>query len=141
LSKRSSFELFVVPVGDADLGVDLFERSNGNEEPHRVIRAQGTKLQACGDHVLEALKAAGYRPSDLRRNRVKPFELPEQAGVRLGLVLMATKPLSKMRRIEEISGAVRTMSDDEAYYWYSKSRDADHGHRAQRAFRDLWSDR
>ena len=44
-------------------------------------------------------------------------------------------------RLEEISAAVRTMSDDEAYYWFAKCTDPEHGLRAQRAFRDLWSDR
>lgn len=69
MKRRSEFELHVLPVGDADLGIEL------------------------------------------RRTRTKPFRLPEQAGVRLGLALLATKPLRKIRRVEEISGAVRTMSE------------------------------
>src|SRR5947209_2667831 len=98
---RTTFELVAFSVGDIGLGVELLEQSNGDAGPHRVVRAQGTGLQAVGDHVLEALKIAGYRPSDLRRNRVTPFALPERVGVRLGLVLVATKPLRKLRRIEE----------------------------------------
>lgn len=142
MRRHSEFELVVVPVGDADLGIELRQVSNGDSgEPRRIVSAKGRNLQAVGDHVLEALRRAGHRPSELRRTRTKPFRLPEQAGVRLGLALLATKPLRKIRRIEEISAAVRTMSDDEAYYWFAKCTDPDHGLRAQRAFRDLWSDR
>lgn len=142
MKARSEFEMVVVPVGDADLGIELLQLGNGrSEEPRRIASARGHSLQAVGDHVLEALRQAGYRPDELRRNRSKPFRLPERAGVRLGLALLATKPLRKIRRIEEISTAVRTMSDDEAYYWFAKCTDPDHGLRAQRAFRDLWSAR
>ena len=139
---RSEFDMLVLPVGDADLGVELRQLHNGRAaQPHKIVFATGRNLQAVGDHVLDALRQAGHRPSELRRTRTKPFRLPEQAGVRLGLVLIATKPLRKIRRIEEISAAVRAMSDDEAYYWFAKCTDPEHGLRAQRAFRDLWSDR
>lgn len=142
MRRHSEFDMLVLPVGDADLGIELRQLSNGRiDEPHRIVSASGLSLQAVGDHVLDALRQAGHRPSELRRNRIKPFRLPEQAGVRLGLALLATKPLRKIRRIEEISSAVRTMSDDEVYYWFAKCTDPDHGIRAQRAFRDLWSDR
>ncbi len=142
MRRRSSFELVVHPVGDADLGIEIRQASDGRtHEPRRIVFAAGRALQAVGDHVLDALRQAGHRPSELRRTRTKPFRLPEQAGVRLALAILATKPLRKIRRIEEISSAVRQMSDDEAYYWFAKCTDPDHGLRAQRAFRDLWSDR
>ena len=103
---RQPFELKVFPVGNADLGVELSQAANGDSD-HAVVRTWGPRLQAVSDHVFEALKAAGYRPADLRRNRQKPFDLPEAVGVRLGLLLLATKPLRKIRRIEDISTAVR----------------------------------
>jgi hypothetical protein len=134
------FEMRVFPVGNADLGVELIQSANGNDE-HQVVRSWGPRLQAVSDHLLEALKESGHRPHELRRNREKPFMLREASGVRLALVLLATKPLRKLRRIEDISSAVRQMSDDEAYYWYAKCSDLRHGRRAQRAFRDLLSDR
>jgi len=142
MRRRWAFELVVVPVGDDDLGLELRQIPNGREEqPRRIVFAAGPALRAVGDHLLEALREAGHRPSQLRRNRMEPFRVPERAGVRLALALLATKPLRKIRRIEEISSAVRTMSDDEAYYWFAKCTDPAHGPRAQRAFRDLWSDR
>lgn len=137
---RQPFELKVFPVGNADLGVELSQAANGDSN-HAVVRTWGSGLQAVSGHVFEALRAAGHRPSDLKRNRQKPFDLPETVGVRLGLVLLATKPLRKIRRIEDVSSAVREMSEDEAYYWYAKCTDTHHGLRAQRAFRDLLSDR
>lgn len=140
MRKDHPFELKVYPVGDVDLGVELVQTGNG-DVGHTVVRSWGPRLQAVGDHLLDALRAAGYRPADLKRNRTKPFHLPEKVGVRLGLVLLTTKPLRKIRRIEDISSAVREMSDDEAYYWYAKCTDFHHGRRAQRAFRDLLSDR
>lgn len=140
MNQDHPFELTVYPVGDVDLGVELTQSANGDGE-HLVVRSWGPRLQAVGDHLLDALRSAGYRPADLKRNRQKPFHLPEKVGVRLGLVLLATKPLRKVRRIEDISTAVREMSDDEAYYWYAKCTDPHRGRRAQRAFRDLLSDR
>lgn len=137
---RQPFELTVFPQGDAELGVELSQASNGSG-PNSIVRSWGPRLHAVSDHLFDALKAAGYRPSDLKRNRQKPFDLPETVGVRLGLLLLATKPLRKIRRIEDISSAVRDMSEDEAYYWYAKCTDAHHAMRAQRAFRDLLSDR
>lgn len=137
---RQPFELLVFPHADTEIGVGLAQPANGSEG-HFIVRSWGLRLQAVSDHLFDALRAAGYRPADLKRSRQKPFDLPETVGVRLGLVLLATKPLRKIRRIEEISSAVREMSEDEAYYWYAKCTDTNHGVRAQRAFRDLLSDR
>lgn len=133
---RSAFELQVFPEGDAGFGVELRQGANG-----RVVRSWGTNLTAVNDHLLEALKASGYRPSALKRTRRKPFTLSEVSGVRLGLVLLAVKPLRKLRRIEDVSTAVRELADDEAFYWFAKATAARRGPRAQRAFRDLVSDR
>ncbi len=138
---KGVFELRVVPEGEADLRIELYQEQNGSFKPRRVASARGFQLQAVADHLLDALRSAGYRPSDLRRTQRKSLRLPEEVGVRLGLVLLAIKPLRKIRRIEEVSAAVRAMSPEEAYYWFAKCTDPDHGLRAQRAFRDLWSDR
>ena len=134
------FELRVFPHGDTAYGAELVQDANGNAA-RRVVRCWGTNLLAVSDHLLDALKAGGYRPTDLKRTRRKPFDLPEAAGVRLGLLLLAVKPLRKQRRVEDVSAAVRELADDEAYYWFAKATDSQTGRRAQRAFRDLVSDR
>ena len=135
-----AFELRLFPHGDTGFGVKLTQDRNGSVE-RKVVRCWGTNLLAVNDHLVDALKVSGYRPTDLRRTRRKPFTLPEAVGVRLALLLLAVKPLRKMRRIEDVSMAVRELADDEAFYWYAKTIDSRHGRRAQRAFRDLMSDR
>jgi hypothetical protein len=138
---RTAFELRIVGLGEADLAVELYQERNGSGAPRRIVAAKGQKLQAVTDHLLEALRSGGHRPTDLQRRSGASLRLPEEAGVRLGLVLLATKPLRKIRRIEEVSAAVRSMSTEEAYYWFAKCTDRVTGPRAQRAFRDLWSGR
>lgn len=136
----AAFELRVFPHGADGFGVELAEDRNGSPE-RKVVRCWGTGLIGINDHLLEALKASGYRQTDLKPTRRKPFALSETVGVRLGLLLLAVKPLRKPRRIEDVSTAVRELADDEAFYWYAKTTDRHGGRRAQRAFRDLVSDR
>jgi hypothetical protein len=50
---------------------------------------------------------------------------------------LTVKPLSKFRRVEEISYGIRQMPSEEAYYWYSKCTAADTAERAQKALRVL----
>lgn len=102
-----------------------------------VVTLGGDALRSVADQVMEALRQAGYRPTDLGPSRKAPFYLPEAAGVRLGLVMLAVKPLSKAGRIEGISHGIRTMPPEEAYYWYSKCTARDTAERAQKALRVL----
>ncbi|MER3412005.1 MAG: hypothetical protein C4305_06730, partial [Thermoleophilia bacterium] len=68
MKPRSEFEMVVVPVGDAELGIELRQLPNGREDAaHKVVFVAGRNLQAVGDHVLDALRQAGHRPSELRR--------------------------------------------------------------------------
>jgi hypothetical protein len=102
-----------------------------------IVSLNGDNLKAVADHVIEALRQGGYKATNLSPERARPFYLPETVGVRLGLVFMAVKPLSKLRRIEAISHGIRQMPLEEAYYWYSKCTDADTADRAQKALRVL----
>ena len=138
------FELRVEANGNGDYGLALFgvpargETPNGeHSELQLVIRVHGTPMRAVMDQVLGAIKLAGYRPSDLARNRKAPFQLPEEPGVRLGLLLMAVKPLRKSSRMTDISEQVQSMADEEAYYWFSKMTDHRVGRRSQKAMRIL----
>jgi len=102
-----------------------------------VATLSGDTLRAIADHVIEAVRQAGYKATDLSPTRTQPFYLPEPVGVRLGLVMMAVRPLNKHTRIEAISEAVRKMPEEEFYYWYSKCTAQDSAERAQRALRIL----
>jgi hypothetical protein len=114
----------------------------------RVAELSGDLLRAVADHVLEALRRSGYRATDLHANRREPFHLGEEAGVRLGLLFLAVKPVTKSSRIEAISQGLRKMTSEEAYYWYSKCMAApdatlngERAHeRAQKALRVLLAD-
>ncbi len=102
-----------------------------------IVTLSDNSLRAISDHVLGALREAGYKATDLSPQRRTPFRLPEAVGVRLGLVFLAVKPLSKLDRIEAISNGIRQMTLEETYYWYSKCTATDTAERAQKSLRVL----
>ena len=152
-SQARPFELLVTPdpQGTAATGyaLTLRQRVVQPAEDHlydkgparltTVVTLGGDALRAVADQVIEALRQAGYKPTDLGPGRKAPFYLPEAAGVRLGLVMLAVKPLSKLARIEAIASGIRAMPPEEAYYWYSKCTARAGSDRAQRAIRTLLS--
>jgi hypothetical protein len=103
----------------------------------KLVEVGGSALRAVSDQVLDALKRSGYRVTDLSANRREPFALSEEAGVRLGLLFLAIKPITKMTRVEAISHGLRAMTSEEAYYWYSKCTTGPTADRAQKALRVL----
>lgn len=105
--------------------------------PDLSVSIWGRPLQSVVDHVLVALKRAGYAPADLSSRRRKPFHLHEEDGVRLGLLFHAVKPLHKTARIEAISQTMRKMEPEEVFYWFSKCSTGPEAGRARRAFRLL----
>ena len=138
------FELRVVRRGETEYGLALHQRPaagrgqpEGNGHWPLVVQTWGTPLKSVMDQVLATIREAGYRPSDLSRNRQVPFALDEAQGVRLGLLFLAVKPLRKVIRMTSISEQVRGMTDEEAYYWFSKTTTAATARRAQRAMRVL----
>jgi hypothetical protein len=89
------------------------------------------------DQVLDWLKREGHRASVLSPGRKDPLPLGEEAGVRLGLLFMALRPLVKVDRMEAIAAGLRSMPSEEAYYWFSKCGSRENGLHAQRALRIL----
>lgn len=139
-----AFSLRLFPMNQHGFGVVVEEvsrngRRNGQAVTRQVVRAWGTPLRAVTDQLLEAIKRSGYKATDLNANRRAPFALDEPVGVRLALLLLAVKPLRKHQRIEEVAAGVRAMSDEEAYYWYSKCADRRDGRRSQHALRVMLS--
>jgi hypothetical protein len=141
------FELRAQRNGESQYGLALFQKphrrqdQNGKSEAWQVVvvvvRVYGQPLKAVLDQVLGAIKKAGYKPSDLSRSRGKPFSLPESLGVRLGPLFLAVKPLRKTTRMGDISEQILGMTDEEAYYWFSKITDSQRGRRSQKAMRIL----
>lgn len=139
-----TFELRVQANGDAHYGLALFQKphrehdaSGKVEDWQMVVRIHGQPMRAVLDQVLATIKKAGYKPSDLARTRTKPFSLTESQGVRLGLLFLAVKPLRKATRMGDISEQVQGMTEEEAYYWFSKVTQRSSGVRSQRALRIL----
>jgi hypothetical protein len=138
------FELRVVAKDDGNYGLALYQRPLSDRRRHgengkwrMVVQISGAPLQSVMDQVLATIKQAGYRPSDLSGSRRAPFLLNEELGVRLALLFLAVKPLRKVTRMGEISEHVRAMTEEEAYYWFSKTTVAEAGRRAQKALRIL----
>lgn len=148
------FELRVLPVSATDPGepayrLALFQRlvepppdQRGLYTPdpstmRRVVELGGSALRAVADHVMESLRANGYKPTDLGASRREPFSLAEESGVRLGLLFLTVRPITKVDRIEIIALGMRAMTSEEAYYWYSKCTGGPAAERAQKALRVL----
>ncbi|HET92322.1 MAG TPA: ASCH domain-containing protein [Chloroflexi bacterium] len=133
-----------VPVRSADLGAPV-RSGDGSDDSSRPADALwrleigGDALRAVTDHLLAALRANGYRATDLARavGSETPFYLDEPAGLRLALILMAVKPLTRHDRIEAIGQGIQAMGNEEAYYWFSKCSAGPDAARAQRALRVL----
>jgi len=106
-------------------------------KPECLVSLAGDPLRAVADHVLEALRKSGYKATDLSRERRKPFRLDEETGLRLALLFLTVKPLTRMDRVEAISGALCTMPSEEAYYWFSKCTAGATAINAQKALRIL----
>jgi hypothetical protein len=144
IMQTKPFELRIEPGESHDYGIALFrmpargEPRNGTGDGWQlVVRIDGTPMRAVIDQVLTTIKQAGYRPSDLSRGRKVPFQLNEELGVRLGLLMLAVKPLRKSSRMTDISEQVQSMASEEAYYWFSKTTDHNVGRRSQKAMRIL----
>jgi len=53
-------------------------------------------------------------------SKVKNIEIDEENGVRLALLFKATSRIRIMKKIDKILLNIKSMSKEEAYYWYSK---------------------
>lgn len=138
--ETSAFELQVVPDGEGAYRLALWQRATpANGSPgvsaQRLATLGGVALQVGMDQVLDTLKREGHRASALSPSRREPLPLGEEAGVRLGLLFLALKPLRTVSRMEQIVAGLRRMPAEEAYYWFSKcaaGRGREHARRALR---------
>ena len=112
------------------------ERANPDGRLERIVRIWGLPLHTVYPDVVEALRASGHLPSTIAKPTVGPLPLEEEAGLRLGLLFKAVKPLSKVERMEDIRDGIATMSREEVAYWFAKTQNA-HGRRAEAALRKL----
>ncbi len=164
---KRAFRLRVEPLARDALRLTLWQQppaSNGRRPAYRRLAAlEGTPLLVALDQVLELLRAEGYRglrggeqafpcgretvrgpqqrPQAAARRApedgARELSLGETTGVRLGLLFLALRPLRRVERMERVAAGVRSMTDEEAYYWFSKCVARDSGRRARRALRLL----
>lgn len=154
LDSRRPFELQVKPEPGthpslASYRLALYQRSAlpSTDQPslltqkpdhtYLVCEIGGTALKSIADAVLESLRINGYAATDMGIRRAEPFSLSEESGVRLALIFLAVRPVSKPARIEDISRGIRAMTAEELYYWFAKCTAAASAERAQKALRTL----
>jgi hypothetical protein len=126
-----TFELVISPSFVADYAVELVVANNG--KPERLLRLEDKHLQRMRPALLAAVISSKHPRTALSPTRRAPIRLTEDAGVRLALSALATKPLSKPARVEEIRQAIDAMSSEEALYWYANCT----GPKAARSLRAL----
>lgn len=138
------FQLVIEPRAASEYAVaivQLRDLANGHrpETPRILGRLAGAPLLAATDQLLDAVRHSGHRATDLHAGRRAPLALEHEAGVRIGLLVLALRPLGKPARMELIASGVRQMPAEETLYWFGKcaSRDNAAARRAQHALRVL----
>jgi hypothetical protein len=115
----------------------LVTRASNQPKNQHLVTIGNTPLLVAMEHVFDALKLAGYRATALHPQRQDPFILHEEIGVRLALLFLAIKPLTKVARMEVLATHIRLLSVEETYYWFSKCTLHKQKQTALRAFRIL----
>ena len=149
----AEFELRVIPIKGSNTYNLVFTQNLVEAVPdqpflyHQTsassrvkVELGGDPLKGIADHIIDTLRQNGYKPTDLGASRREPFLLNEETGVRLGLIFLAVRRISKSNRIESISHGIRSMTSEELYYWYSKCTGGTAAERAQQALRILLAD-
>lgn len=106
----------------------------------KIARLNGLVLRVVFEDIINILKKSGYQAPDFFSGQASPLQLNEEDGVYLGLLMLATEPITKIKRLEEIAQKINLMTHEERYYWYSKCTQNGTGIRAQKAIRILLSD-
>lgn len=135
------FQLTVTPGRGETFGVTVegtrIERGETQTTP--VVATRPVQAGRVIDALFAAVRKAGHQPSVLAFSRKAPIVLGEAEGVRLALLLLATKPISRYERVRSIATGVNAMGVEETYYWYSKCAGPG-GSRACKALRTLLAD-
>jgi len=139
---QRTFLLRVIPEPKGRYLLSLEQRPTGRDKVDSgiVVTLGGDPLSSTLETVLQALREAGQKPSELRRDQKEPFEIPEAIGVRLGLLFLAVKPLRKASRMEDLARGIRSMTEEETFYWFGKATTNGKARRARRALRLLLSE-
>ncbi len=136
------FQLRVVPLKNNEFALELFQcaykKAGEKKRPpaKKIGRLKGNPLILARQAVYDSLKQNQYDPKSLSYKRQTPYVLDETSGVNLAVLFQALKRLSKPERIANITQGIRSMSNEEAHYWFAKMSDR-HNRSAQKAIRVL----
>ena len=137
------FQLAVEPLPNASYALTVLQRpfpasQNGRALPSiKIGSINGLALLSAWDIVLDELRSNHYKPAAIQQDRKKRLCLSEESGVRLSLLFKAIAPLSNLDHIRALQQAIWAMSNEEAYYWFSKCYGLN-GRRGMRALRILF---
>ena len=137
VTRRSErrFELRLLPTPALD-GWGFTLNETGNGRAHRVLSVPAQRAWAFRRPVSDAVAASGYQRSAVGPQRKRPFNLPQEPGVILALIVSAALPLHKPARRYALERRIGAFSSEEALYWYAQTDGASEG-RALRALRIL----
>lgn len=133
-----AFRLTILPANNETYGLALEETygENGHTLANAVVTTTAAQTTRVIDTVVAAVRAAGQQASVLAFSRATPIPLDEPSGVRLALILIATRPITKHDRVRALVAGISAMSVEESYYWYAKCLGPDASN-ARKALRTL----
>lgn len=131
------FALTVIPTGNGSYGLQIDVAAEDTTET--IATLPEPIVDRLRPSLVGAVTASGNARTTLTASRKAPIPLSEDAGVRLTLQALTTKPLSKPTRAEAIRLGVDAMTSEEALYWYANIT-GPHANRALRALRMLLAD-
>jgi hypothetical protein len=132
--KRRGFRLLITDGSVDSYGVALEETNGSAVDAQLIARVNPRRTRYVMPALLEAVRRSGHVKTVLSPTRRQPLVLDEEAGVRLGVLLLAIEGVTKSRRIDDITDGVAAMTGEETYYWYAKSTGSEGG-RYRRALR------
>src|SRR3990172_5577400 len=118
-SAPRAFELVVTPADGDDYGLTLFETKPEHQGAIRIADLGATRARRVLAAAMEAVRTSGHGVGVLSPGRKKAIRLDEEPGVRLALAMLATAPVAKPLRVDQMAGAVQSLSAQEAYYSYA----------------------
>jgi hypothetical protein len=77
---------------------------------------------------------------EIRNGQASLMYVGEPPWHGLGLLFLAVRPMAKVERMDVIAQGIRSMTSEEAYYWYAKCTGSPAAERAQQALRVLLAD-
>jgi hypothetical protein len=136
------FQLAVDPMPNASYALTVLqrpypERKDGVVLPFvKIGSIEGLALSSAWDIILEVLHTNHHKPTAIQHDKKKRLELNEESGIRLSLLFLALVSLSNLDHMRTLQQSIWSMSNEEAYYWFSKCSGTN-GRRGVRALRIL----